>query len=326
MIERSGVPTLAFDVGAAYAACARRRLRQLSGDDFDVDEAWVERQIRLPLEAGDAWPGTTFPISVGDGAIHADIIHEDADTFTTLLGTMPDAGPEAIATEAQVWRLPVTPYRNTVVPAFDPGPQYLEIQRRRDLAAVTVIDMTALWAGPLATSLLGRFGADVIKIEPSVRPDAFGTLPHLYQALNSGKTVLDLDLRDQTGRAEFEDLVKGADLLVQSFSRRVMPNLGYGVPELQQLNPSIATLSIAAFPVHLAERDWISYGSGIHAISGLGMLSGAPRPANTAYPDALTGIRAFGVALGLLGADCPSAHAEVTLLGSVAPIAPGGQR
>jgi crotonobetainyl-CoA:carnitine CoA-transferase CaiB-like acyl-CoA transferase len=138
--------------------------------------------------------------------------------------------------------------------------------------------------------------------------------------------VVDLDLRLPGGRARFEELVRRSDLVVHSFSRRVMPNLGYGPSELQALDPDVATLAITAFPDACAQRDWVAYGSGVHAISGLGMLDGRPTPAPVAYPDPLAGVAAFAVALSLLGRHDPGArqpcHAEVSLAGVVAPLVP----
>lgn len=311
---------------SAYTSHAATRLVDLGYSTTDLDDDWIRHQVSLPLDADPTWPDVTEPVKVCDGALHADLTATDRDAFAALLETMPDADAETLATEAQAWRLPVTPYRHMLSRSSDPPSEHIPIETGRDLSDITVVDLTSLWAGPLATALLGRFGATVVKIEASVRPDGFRSRPALYAELNEGKQILDLDLTTVDDRATFEDLVARADLVISSFSRRVMPNLGYDAAALRRINPQIATLSITAFPAHTVERDWIAYGSGIHAVSGLGMLSGTPQRPRVAYPDPLTGLRAFGVALGLVAKRSRTTHHEVSLLGSIAPVISGMRR
>lgn len=263
---------------------------------------------------------------------------------------------EQLAAEAQIWRLPVTPYRrlDQAVRAFpappdrlvsagdeDGGPNFRErspVQtdtagsiggrdrqerrpRRRDQPLV--VDLTALWAGPLATALLADLGADVVKVEPSARPDGTARHPAFYDHLNAAKQVVDLDLREEPDRRRFEALLDRADLVIDSFSRRVMPNFGYGHPALAARWPRLAALSITAFPASAAEADWIAYGPGVHAAMGLGDRGPgrAFEPAPVAYPDALAGLSAFAAAAELL-AQGPAApvNSEVSLTAAVAPL------
>lgn len=263
---------------------------------------------------------------------------------------------ERLAAESQVWRLPVTPYRrlDQAVRAFPALPGRLAstgdengglafrerspVQtdaaggiggrdrqerrpRRRDQPLV--VDLTALWAGPLATALLADLGAEVVKIESSARPDGTARHPAFYDHLNAAKQVVDLDLREELDRRRFEALLDRADLVVDSFSRRVMPNFGYGRPALAARWPRLAALSITAFPASAAEADWIAYGPGVHAATGLGDRGPgrAFEPAPVAYPDALAGLAAFASAAELLarGPAAP-ANSEVSLAASVAPL------
>lgn len=263
---------------------------------------------------------------------------------------------ERLAAEAQIWRLPVTPYRclDQAVRTFlaspdrlvsmgdeDGGPNFRErspvqtdaagsiggrdrLERRRCRRdQPLVVDLTALWAGPLATALLADLGAEVVKVEPSVRLDGIARHPAFYDHLNAAKQVVDLDLREEPGRRRFEALLDRADLVVDSFSRRVMPNFGYGRPALAARWPRLAALSITAFPASAAEADWIAYGPGVHAAMGLGDRGPgrAFEPAPVAYPDALAGLAAFASAAELLarGPAAP-ANSEVSLAASVAPL------
>ena len=313
---------------ATHMAAADERLQRLGGTPLGVNEAWIRRQLELPAALDPAWSPPSAPVPVAGGAVHADVLPTDRPTFDALRSSDHAADPETLAAVAQAMRLPVTPYRSEPSPpAVDvvPGdlvavPGDLDTGHRVDLEAVRVVDLTAMWAGPLTTALLASVGASVIKVDPACRPDGFRTRPRLYRALNGSKTIVDLDLRREADRERFERLVADADLVVESFSRRVMSNLGNSPDDLRRVNPRIATLAIRAFPAGSAEQDWVAYGAGVHAASGLGMVEGRPEQPAVAYPDPLTGLRAFAVALGLLGRSAPTPHVEVSLLGSLEPL------
>jgi crotonobetainyl-CoA:carnitine CoA-transferase CaiB-like acyl-CoA transferase len=160
-----------------------------------------------------------------------------------------------------------------------------------------------MWAGPFCTWLLASMGCEVVTIEGPCRPDGLRGSPAHFETLAEGKRRLPLDLRRAQDRRVFERLVRTADLVVESYSSRVMPNLGYGPEDLRELNPTLTTLSIRAFDRVADERSWVSYGSGVHAASGHGMVDGEPRPATHAYADALTGLAAAGELWRIIGAD-----------------------
>ena len=170
-----------------------------------------------------------------------------------------------------------------------------------------------MWAGPLATKLLADAGARVMKIDSSARPDGMGDA-----AWNGGKERIELDLRAERDRACFERLVYTADLVIDSFSPRVMPNLGYDPASLREINRDLASLSMPAFGSGRPERHWVAYGGGIHAVAGLGDNGdGTFAPAPFSYPDPVAGITAFVMATSLLGT---GEHVEVPLYESVLPL------
>jgi hypothetical protein len=349
----------ALPAGTQALAAQHLQAGLLAAGRPDLVAGWtgsgaVARQLVLPLLDTDHWPGPNPPLPVASGAVHADLIDTDHDQLATLRSILAAEGalePEILASRAQEWRLPVTPYRRL---APSPAPGSCRPAGAAGSGSTTwpdptgtggsspgetweqpplVVDLSSLWAGPLATGLLARLGARVIKLDPGCRPDGFRVHPRLYQGLNGAKEIVDLDLRRPDHRARFEALVAKADLVVDSFSRRVMPNLGYGPAALRSRNPKLATLSIVAFPAGTAEQDWVSYGPGVHAASGLGTTVGPDgavrfQPARLAYPDALAGLAAFALATLLLspagaggGTHGRGAHGEVSLAGAIAPLA-----
>ncbi|MEM9130946.1 MAG: CoA transferase [Actinomycetota bacterium] len=313
------------------------------------------RHLLLPVTVDPAWPHPTPPEVVGAGAVHADLIDDDRDTFSRLRTTLDDdarTDAETVAAQAQSWRLPVTPYRRpddpaarllrraaheaaaVVAPAggHPDGPPPATGRRgpapspsRRPGDTPVVIDLTALWAGPLATALLAEHGAAVIKVDAEVRPDGLRARPAVYDALNRAKRIVDLDLRRDGDRQRFDELLAQADLLIDSFSRRVLPNLGYGPAVLAERFPDLVSIGITAFPPDCPEADWVAYGPGVHAAIGAARtVEGRWRPAPIAYPDALAGGEAFAVAAAALDRPVPGRRFEVSLAAAVAPLVADG--
>ncbi len=295
-------------------------------------EAWVAERLVEPLLLVDDWPPPSQPLPVGGGAVHADLTDDDHELFAGLRQAMTEDGTrleaEVLAAAAQELRLPVTPYRrpaDTSITTNQPEPQpAVEASSGWRRSGPMVVDLTALWAGPLATSLLAELGARVIKVDPDCRPDGLRVHDPVYRTLNANKTIVDLDLRLGPQREHFESLLNEADLLVDSFSRRVMTNLDYGPDELRARFPQLSTLSIVAFPAGTAEQDWVSYGPGIHAASGLAFKGHdptcGPQPAPIAYPDVLAGLSAFAAGAEALSARRGAPHREISLAGALEPL------
>jgi len=125
------------------------------------------------------------------------------------------------------------------------------------LSGVKVVDLSWHIAGPYCTKLLADYGAEVIKVE---RPDVgdparrmgpfFHDDPHpeksgLFLHLNTSKKGITLNLKTSTGRKILKDLVKDADLLVESFRPRVMTGLGLDYKTLEEVNPRLLMASIS---------------------------------------------------------------------------------
>ena len=324
---------MAGALAAAWADAVEAR----TGTRPPVDEAWLERVVLLPALHGEAVaPAAPHRLPGGD-TLHCDLASdEDEERFAAVLDLAPpDTDAEAVALLAQDFRLPVTPYRRRCRPATDGRPGDLPIIEdvsstrpavapSTSTAAPVVVDLTSLWAGPLATRLLAATGAEVVKIEPACRPDGVRDQPLTYAWLNEGKEVLDLDLRRDHDRARFEALVAHADIVVSSFSRRVMPNFGYDHDGLQRIRPGIVTVAVHAFPSGSPERDWVAYGGGVHAASGLGDdgTGGWWQPA-VSYPDPLAGLAAAGAverALAARDRGWPVRHGETTLWAAAAAV------
>lgn len=279
--------------------------------------------LLLPAIVSDAWTPPDPPLRVGDGAVQADLGPDDREPFARLLEVVgPDPTARQVADRAQEWRLPVVDYVRRGNSADRPSAAILHAMACKNAAvgleAAVVVDLSTLWAGPLCTRLLAEAGAEVIKVDSEVRPDGFRADPPLYKALNEGKCEARIDVRTEAGRDELLGLVSRADAVVDSFSPRVMPNLRLTRDDLDSVRPGLITLSIPAFGPG-PRRNWVAYGSGVHAALGLGEVDGDFVAPPISYPDPLAGMAAFAVLSRALAERRPG-HIEVSLEAATAPL------
>jgi crotonobetainyl-CoA:carnitine CoA-transferase CaiB-like acyl-CoA transferase len=136
------------------------------------------------------------------------------------------------------------------------------------LSDVKVLDLTWHIAGPYCTKLLAGYGAEVIKVEKPGEGDPtrrmgpfFKDDPHpeksgLFLHLNTNKKGITLNLNSATGKKILKALVSDVDILVESFSPRVMPSLGLDYQTLEQINPKLVMVSISNFGQSGPYRDF----------------------------------------------------------------------
>ncbi len=193
---------------------------------------------------------------------------------------------------------------------------------RGPLEGIRVLDLTRVWAGPLAGRTLADLGADVVKVEaPSERgPRSWPRGAHaifpggepgerpwnrmgLFNKLNRNKRGLVLDLKRAEGRALFLRLVEQSDVLLENFSVRAMCLLELDYARLRDVNPRLVYLAMPGYGRTGPRRDWVAFGPVLEALAGvphlLGYGDGEPRLSSTALPDPLGGMHA---ALAVLGA------------------------
>jgi hypothetical protein len=307
-----GTAALALDLAMEAAEAAS----SVTGIAHRVDPAAAFAHLLLPLVVGDEQTPRPPRAAAAGGWVHADVLAEDEALFELLVAEPPPPDAELLADRAQACRLPVTPYR-TAAGGWSTSTDTGGGARVVRPADVAVLDLTAMWAGPLCTRLLADWGAQVTTVEPAVRRDGLRASARQFAAFAQGKRRVPWDLRERDDRAAFEEAVGRADVLVEAFSDRVLPNLGYPNHELWRLNPHLRVISIRAF----AQSSWVAFGRGVHAVSGLGMVAGAPAPALLAYPDPLAGLAAFTATLRALAGD-GGEHIEVSLAGAMAPLLP----
>ena len=160
------------------------------------------------------------------------------------------------------------------------------------LNGIRILDLSQFLPGPFATQMLSDMGADVVKVEPPKGDPMRGLDPitndrgdNPYHALvNAGKRVVTLDLKSQAGIDAFTEMVKSADVLIESYRPGVMERLGFGQVVLREINPRLVHCSLSGFgqngPMRLVGGHDINY---VAASGQLGMSGAAGKP-HMAYP------------------------------------------
>ena len=191
------------------------------------------------------------------------------------------------------------------------------------LAGVRVLDLTRVWAGPLAARLLAELGADVIRVEapgnrgPKNPPAAHIQTSKLWpnnepgsQPWNRGgsqikyslqKRSVVLDLTREEGRATFERLVPNADIVIENYSPRVMPQFGLDEHRLHELNPALIYTTMPGYGRSGPAMNWVAYGSTVDSHAGLSHRIGypghTPWKCGVAFPDPVAGLHAVAAIL-----------------------------
>jgi crotonobetainyl-CoA:carnitine CoA-transferase CaiB-like acyl-CoA transferase len=122
------------------------------------------------------------------------------------------------------------------------------------LSGVTVLDISTVVSGPLATMHLADQGANVIKVEPPggdinrrsrQKVSENGQFSALFISTNRGKRSIALDLKNPKGMEVFRKLLLKADVLVQNFRPGITEKLGIGPEDVRKINPRTIYVSIS---------------------------------------------------------------------------------
>jgi crotonobetainyl-CoA:carnitine CoA-transferase CaiB-like acyl-CoA transferase len=158
-----------------------------------------------------------------------------------------------------------------------------------------VVDLSALWAGPLAGSLFAAAGAQVVKVESVRRPDgARGGAKTFYDLLNAGKASVALDFADAADLQILRRLVRAADIIIESARPRALA--GLGIDARAAAGRGATWLSITAHGRTDEAANWIGFGDDAAVAGGLAAAMrqgwGESLFAGDAIADPLTGITA----------------------------------
>lgn len=183
-----------------------------------------------------------------------------------------------------------------------------QMDGRRALEDITILDLTRVICGPMGTMILGDFGANIIKVENTTTGDDTRLwAPYIdnssafFAYINRNKRGITLNLKSDEGRRIFLELVKHVDVVVENFRPGVMKRLGIDYEACKAVNEKIIFASASGFGSYGPYSYKPGYDPMAQAMGGIqsltGPVEGSPYKAGAAIADASTGIN---VALGIM--------------------------
>ncbi|MHA1848425.1 MAG: CaiB/BaiF CoA transferase family protein [Promethearchaeota archaeon] len=161
---------------------------------------------------------------------------------------------------------------------------------------VKIIDLTKLLPGPFCTMILADLGAEVIKIEhpdpmkdmarftpPFIKGDKSRVATLFYQ-INRNKKSMTLDFTRERGREILLDLIKDADVLVESFKPGTLERWGLGMDVLRKTNPELIACSISGYGQDGPRSREPGHDLNYMSLAGMNYLLGAADSPPGCYP------------------------------------------
>ncbi|MET1756725.1 CoA transferase [Novosphingobium sp. RD2P27] len=235
----------------------------------------AEDRELLPALFGDAG----LDIADNNAIAHAVGLHECAD----LVARGRDLGlPVASADET-----PVSP----PVEVLAHGP----VRTRAPGHRLLVVDLSAIWAGPLAGHLFWLAGAEVVKVESFARPDLIRRDDHAtFDLINQGKASVVIDFASSAQKDALVALIRQADVVIESSRPRALKHLGIDAKSLVGEVPGLVWLSVTGHGASGEAANWTGIGNDCAVAGGLSRaladVTGEIAYVGDAIADPLTGI------------------------------------
>jgi crotonobetainyl-CoA:carnitine CoA-transferase CaiB-like acyl-CoA transferase len=198
------------------------------------------------------------------------------------------------------------------------------------LAGLRVLDAATLFAGPLAATLLGDFGAEIIKIEHP-KGDPVRHHGHSKHGINlwwkmiaRNKRAITLNLSSTEGQELLKQLVKQSDVLIENFRPGTLERWNIGPDVLHALNPSLVIARVTGFGQIGPYKNRPGFGTLAEAMSGFAAMTGEPNGPPTLPPfglaDGITGLALSSAIMFALHARQRTGHGQVIDMALIEPI------
>lgn len=218
----------------------------------------------------------------------------------------------------------MTPASNDTPPSAPPPPP-------PPLTGLRVLDLATLFAGPLAATLLGDFGADVVKVEHPTRPDpsrghgpAKDGVGLWWKLLGRNKRTMTLDLSTPGGRATLLRLAADADVIVENFRPGTLEKWDLGWAELSAANPRLVLARVTGFGQFGPYARRPGFGTLAEAMSGFAAATGEPDGPPTLPPfglaDSIAGLTTAYAVMTALAARERTGRGQVVDMAIIEPI------
>ncbi|WAL94939.1 CaiB/BaiF CoA transferase family protein [Streptomyces sp. Je 1-369] len=199
------------------------------------------------------------------------------------------------------------------------------------LTGLRVLDLATLFAGPLAATMLGDFGAEVIKVEHPTRPDpSRGHGPSKdgvglwWKLLGRNKRTTTLDLSAPGGRDTLLRLAATSDVIIENFRPGTLEKWGLGWEELSAANPRLVLARVTGFGQFGPYSRRPGFGTLAEAMSGFAAITGEPDGPPTLPPfglaDSIAGLATAYAVMTALAARDRTGEGQVVDMAIIEPI------
>lgn len=188
-------------------------------------------------------------------------------------------------------------------------------KKKGPLEGIRVLDLSTVIAAPYGATLLGDFGAEVIKVEMPGKGDPLRSLGPYYNGeglrwpgLSRNKKSITLDLRKEEGKEILRNLAQKTDLIIENFRTGTLEKWGIGYEELKKANPKLIMIRVTGYGQTGPYSEKAGFGTPATAFSGFTYLHGykdrPPISPSFSLTDYVTGIYvAFAAVTALYNRD-----------------------
>lgn len=290
---------------------------------LEASDGWIGLSLvrEADVELLDAWLGTSLGIDIS--------VPVGAPVWSTLAETVRGHRSVRLIEQASLLGLPCAHLGEMSDRGDLVEVGFIERDRRarRRLDSLTVVDLSALWAGPLCAQLLGSGGARVVKIESCSRPDGARYGPQdFFDLLHAGHESVALDFTAPHGRRTLRALLLTADVVIEASRPRALETLGVSFDVLRDDGWRGVWLSITGYGRTGHDARRVAFGDDA-AVAG-GLIAGneaAPVFCADAIADPTTGLLAAAAVLSAIDAGI-TGHIAVSLARTAAHLAAGVRR
>ena len=219
----------------------------------------------------------------------------EPDVWAQIERLAPHRSSDELLEAGVLLGLPIARVGEVSAERFEPPSHRMRPPAASGPGRLAVVDLSALWAGPLTGAILAAMGARVTKVESTRRPDPTRvSTPEFFRRLNGAKTLEALDFTAQSDRARLQDAVGGADILVTSARPRAVAGLGLDPEAVFAANPGLVWVAITGYGWSGEAAMRVAFGDDAAAAGGLVRWTpaGEPRFLGDALADPLTGLAA----------------------------------
>ncbi len=253
-----------------------------------------------------------------------------ARTWDVVAETLARGDPAAPLARAQLLGLPVARVGEATGTEAVTRVPLGEAPARRP-ADCMIVDLSALWAGPLCGDLLAGAGAAVVKVESTARPDGARRGPRtFFDLLNGRKRSVALDFRSPEGVAALQALVQQADIVIEASRPRALEQLGIRAADVVRAGGPQVWIALAGHGRGGDDANRVAFGDDAAAAGGL-VVWHEQRPmfCADAVADPLSGLAAANAGLEALTGggrwllEVSMAGVCADLAGPTLPVPPG---